>query len=152
MCLMTHAVLEDSKEIASLIHYYYKKKLMLDVDDKTVQNQINNFFIAKKKFKFVGCCSLYYYSPKLVEIRSLGIFPHYHSLGIGGQLLDYVLQQAKKKKALEVFVLTKEVHFFKKHQFLEIKKEALPEKIWKDCLGCASYPHCEETAMLKKLI
>ena len=108
---MRHAVLEDSKEIANLIHYYYKKKLMLDVDDKTVQDQINNFFIAKKDLKFVGCCWLYYYSPKLVEIRSLGIFPHYRSLGIGSELLTYVLEQAKKK-VLEVFVLTKEIHFF----------------------------------------
>ena len=27
----------------------------------------------------------------------------------------------------------------------------LPIKVWSDCIGCVSFPNCDEIAMLKKL-
>ena len=29
----------------------------------------------------------------------------------------------------------------------EISKEALPHKVWRDCINCSKFPNCDETAM-----
>jgi len=30
--------------------------------------------------------------------------------------------------------------------------DQLPDKIWKDCLGCRKQDHCDETAMIRDLV
>ena len=36
---------------------------------------------------------------------------------------------------------------FKTMNFVEISKDALPHKVWKDCIDCAKFPNCDEIAM-----
>jgi len=43
------------------------------------------------------------------------------------------------------------VEFFKKLGFREIDKVLLPHKVWTDCLNCAKFPNCDETAMIKEI-
>jgi amino-acid N-acetyltransferase len=35
--------------------------------------------------------------------------------------------------------------------FIEVGKEELPQKVWKECINCVKFPNCDETAMLKKI-
>jgi len=54
-------------------------------------------------------------------------------------------------KITDLFTLTYRPTFFKPFGFFGIDKNLLPIKVWSDCIGCVSFPNCNETAMLKKL-
>lgn len=41
--------------------------------------------------------------------------------------------------------------FFSRLGFRRVPHAVLPEKVWKDCVKCAHYLTCDETAMLKDL-
>ena len=50
-----------------------------------------------------------------------------------------------------VFALTYKTAFFERLGFRVVKKIDLPEKIWKDCLKCSKFYHCDEAAVLLEL-
>jgi len=50
-----------------------------------------------------------------------------------------------------LFTLTYRPTFFEQFGFTVIDKKDLPIKVWSDCIGCVSFPNCDEIAMLKKL-
>ena len=50
-----------------------------------------------------------------------------------------------------VFTLTYKTDFFSHLGFTVIEKEALPKKIWADCLKCIKFPECDETALILDL-
>lgn len=41
--------------------------------------------------------------------------------------------------------------FFEKCGFRLVNKRELPQKVWKDCMGCPKFPECDEVAMIKVL-
>ena len=51
----------------------------------------------------------------------------------------------------KVFSLTYQAAFFERIGFHEVDKGVLPQKIWADCVHCAKYPDCDETAMFLEL-
>jgi amino-acid N-acetyltransferase len=87
----------------------------------------------------------------MAEIRSLAVYPEFIGQGIGSALAERAIQEAVYFKIKDLFTLTYRPDFFKRFGFLVIDKSELPVKVWSDCIGCVSYPNCDETAMLKKL-
>ncbi len=148
------ATVEDVPDIALLIGYFYQQKLMLARTEEDILANLKDFVVAKyfeptpgSKPKLMGCSAIYLYSDFLAELRSLGVHPDFQGLGMGKALVKATLANAEKRGLKKVFTLTMEIEFFKHCGFHEVDKEVLPEKIWKDCLGCGSFPSCHETAL-----
>jgi amino-acid N-acetyltransferase len=88
----------------------------------------------------------------LGEIRSLAVNPKYQKRGIGKTIVQNLLNEAKDLGLKEVLVLTYKKDFFAKMGFVEIEKEAIPDKkIWADCIKCKFFPNCNEIALIKYL-
>jgi amino-acid N-acetyltransferase len=145
---------KDVGDIALLISYFYGLKLMLARSEADILASLPFFTVAKyldpsgkMPPRLVGCSAIYCYSEFLGELRSLGVHPDYQGIGLGKALVGETLSHAKKNGLTKVFTLTMEIEFFKRCGFHEVDKEVLPEKIWKDCLGCGSFPSCHETAL-----
>jgi amino-acid N-acetyltransferase len=139
--------MDDAKKIKQLLSLNAKKGLLLDKSLFAIFEGIRDFFVAEENGRLIGCCALRFCWKDLAEVRSLAVREKFQDKGIGRELVDACLGEAKAFGAKKAFTLTFAPGFFKKMGFVEIKKEKLPHKIWSDCLNCPNFPNCKENAM-----
>jgi amino-acid N-acetyltransferase len=96
----------------------------------------------------VGCCSLHLIWEDLAEIRSLAVMESQQGRGIGRQLVEACIEEAKQLGLTRLFTLTIETAFFEHMGFRVVDKNIFPQKIWADCLHCPKFPECDEVALL----
>jgi len=144
--------LREIIDIQSVLEPYVKEGIILRRDDDEIATNIRSYVLVYSDKKPVGVGALHIFSPFLGEIRSLGVDKDYHSKGIGKKIVNYLLDEAKDLGLKEVLVLTYKKEFFEKLGFIEIEKEAIPDKkIWADCIKCKFFPNCNEIALIKYL-
>jgi amino-acid N-acetyltransferase len=144
--------LKNIKDIQEVVDEYVNDGIILKRDDDEVATNIRSYIIAYDGKKAVGVGALHIFSPFLGEIRSLAVKKEYQGKGIGRQIVNKLLQEAKKLGLKEVLTLTYEKEFFEKLGFIEIPKESIPDKkIWADCIKCKFFPNCNEIALIKHL-
>lgn len=144
--------LREIIDIQSVLEPYVKEGIILRRDDDEVATNIRSYTLIYDKEKPVAVAALHIFSPFLGEIRSLGVDKDYQGKGIGKLLVSRLLEEAKNIGLKEVLVLTYKKEFFEKIGFIEIEKEAIPDKkIWADCIKCKFFPNCNETALIKYL-
>ncbi len=151
--MIRKAIISDVRAIHTLLQYYSKKGELLARPLSKLYDHIRDFWVFEdlEQKKIVGCCALQFCWEDLAEIRSLAVAPEAIGQGIGSTLTERCIQEAVYFKIKELFTLTYRPDFFKRFDFSIIDKNDLPIKIWSDCIGCVSFPNCDETAMLKKL-
>jgi len=144
--------LRDIIDIQSVLEPYVKEGIILKRDDDEVATNIRSYTVVYDDKKPVGVGALHIFSPFLGEIRSLAVDKDYQNKGIGKLLVSTLLEEAKTLGLKEVLVLTYKKEFFEKLGFMEIEKEAIPDKkIWADCIKCKFFPNCNEIALIKYL-
>jgi amino-acid N-acetyltransferase len=99
----------------------------------------------------IGCCSLHIIWENLAEIRSLAVLDTYQGKGIGRQLVEACIAEAKDLGIHQLFTLTYETGFFEHLGFHIVDKNVFPQKIWVDCLQCPKFPDCDEVALVLDL-
>lgn len=151
--MIRKAVLNDVIAIHALLQLYSKKGELLARPLSKLYDHLRDFWVFEdpEKNKIVGCCALQFCWEDLAEIRSLAVDPDFTSRGIGSTLTERSIQEAVYFNIKNIFTLTYRPDFFKQFDFKTIDKNELPIKIWADCIGCVSFPNCDEIAMLKKL-
>jgi amino-acid N-acetyltransferase len=142
------AKITDVEAIHALITYYAEKGLMLARPRTLLYESLREFTIACNGSKVIGAGSLHIIWEDLAEIRALAIAPEYSRQGVGRQLVNLFLKEARDLALPQVFVLTYQQKFFDKCGFKVISKESLPQKVWKECINCPKFPNCEEIAMI----
>ncbi|MCK5686565.1 N-acetyltransferase, partial [bacterium] len=118
-----------------------------------IYDHLRDFWVFEdsESTKVVGCCALQFCWEDLAEIRSLAVDPDFTGNSIGSTLTERSIQEAVYSNVKNLFTLTYRPGFFKRFDFITIDKNDLPIKVWSDCIGCVSFPNCDEIAMLKKL-
>jgi amino-acid N-acetyltransferase len=151
--MIRKAVLNDVISIHALLQLYSKKGELLARPLSKLYDHLRDFWVFEdpEKNKIVGCCALQFCWEDLAEIRSLAVDPDYTRRGIGSTLTERSIQEAVYFNIKNLFTLTYRPDFFKGFDFTIIDKNELPIKVWSDCIGCVSFPNCDEIAMLKKL-
>jgi amino-acid N-acetyltransferase len=96
----------------------------------------------------IGCCSLHIIWENLAEIRSLAVIDSHQGRGIGRQLVQSCIAEAKDLGIGRLFTLTYETSFFQHLGFQIVDKNVFPQKIWADCLHCPKFPECDEVALV----
>ena len=99
----------------------------------------------------VGCCSLHIIWENLAEVRSLAVAESYRRRGIGRELVEVCIDEAKELGIGRIFTLTYETEFFESVGFQVVDKNIFPQKIWADCLHCPKFPECDEVALVKDI-
>ncbi|MCM8805854.1 MAG: N-acetyltransferase [Candidatus Omnitrophica bacterium] len=146
------AVMDDAYQIKNLINEHARKGKMLPVSINQVFENLRNFFVlTDDKGKILGCGALKIIWKDLGEIRSVAIKNSKQKKGLGTQLVEKLLEEAKKIGIKRVFVLTYVPEFFEKFGFIRTEKTKLPHKIWFDCINCPKFPRCDEIPLIKKL-
>ncbi len=151
--MIRKAVLDDVNAIHALLSLYSKKGELLARPLSKLYDHLRDFWVFEDQDqkKIVGCCALQFCWEDLAEIRSLAVDPDFTGKGIGSTLTERAIQEAVYFKIKNLFTLTYRPDFFKRFNFSTIDKNKLPIKIWADCIGCVSFPNCDEIAMLRKL-
>jgi amino-acid N-acetyltransferase len=141
--------LEDIKEVLDI---YIKEGIILQRDDDEIASNIRSYQLLFYENRPIGVGALHIYSPFLAEIRSLAIKKEFQNRGFGKALVDSLIKEAKDLKLKEILALTYQKEFFEKLGFIEIPKEAIPDKkIWADCIKCKFFPNCNEIALIMYL-
>lgn len=113
--------------------------------------RVRDFHVFEHDGQIAGVCSLFVYGADLAEIRSLAVEAEFEGRGIGRAVAEACIAEARDLLIKRVFALTYKTAFFERLGFRVVNKIDLPEKIWKDCLKCSKFYHCDEVAVLLDL-
>ena len=143
------ARLADAAAIADLVALGEREGQLLPRSQQMIEGSIDDWIVAEDDGRIAGVGSLIEMGPMLAEVRSLAVAPAYRKNGIGGQIVEALIDLAKSRGVPNVFALTRAVPFFEKLGFRVTVKEDFPEKVWRDCLICPVRLACDEVAVVK---
>jgi amino-acid N-acetyltransferase len=149
--MLRKARISDIKSIHRLINDCAAKGEMLSRSLAELYDNMRDYFVYEEQGEVAGACALHICWEDLAEIRSLCVIPEFRKRGIGRDLVNACLKEAREFSVERVFLLTYQEEFFGKFGFRPIDKTELPQKIWTDCVKCAKFPMCDEIAMVTKL-
>lgn len=145
------ARVEDAPRIQELLNAYASQGLLLQRSLGEIYDNLRDFFLLEEGGRVVGVCALHICWEDLAELRSLAVEDGSRGKGLGRELVETCLQEARQLGVKRVFLLTYIPDYFRRFGFQEVDKATLPHKIWGDCLRCVKFPHCDEVAMLLEL-
>ena len=149
--MIRKALIRDVKPIHRLLSYYADQGLLLPRSLSELYDHLRDHFVAedsRSQNSIIGVSALGICWEDLAEIRSLAIAEDEQGKGLGSQLVEACLEEARSLGLKKVFTLSYVPDFFSKLGFEEVEKAVLPHKIWGDCLKCPKFPDCDETAMM----
>ncbi len=145
--MIRKARIADAKIIHRLLIGYAREGLMLSRSLPEIYETIRDFYIFEENEEVLGTVCLHICWDNLAEVRSLAVEKGHEGRGIGRSLVKSCLEEARQLGLTRVFALTYRADFFFRLGFRMIEKSELPQKIWGDCMKCAKFPECDETAV-----
>jgi len=141
------AVLPDVEQMYEIVNFYADKGMMLPRSRSTLYENIRDFFIMDHDGEIVGIGALHVLWKDLAELRTLAVKDGMLKNGVGRQIVEHILKEAKELRLQKVFTLTYQPGFFEKLDFTVIDKETMPHKVWTDCINCPKFPNCNEICL-----
>ncbi len=149
--MVRRAKATDVPAIQRLVNFYAQKGDLLPRTLQELYERVRDFHVFEHEGQIAGVCSLFIYWADLAEIRSLAVEPEFEGRGIGRAVTEACIAEAKDLQIKRLFALTYKTAFFERLGFRVVNKIDLPEKIWKDCLKCSKFYHCDEVAVILEL-
>jgi amino-acid N-acetyltransferase len=141
----------DVPLIAALIRTHAARAEMLPRPLPAIWAALPDFVVGVWGGRVVACGSLEHYSPLEAEVRSLAVEAGARGLGCGSSVVQALVSEAQRRGTCRLFALTRAVPFFRRLGFVPANRSCFPDKIAKDCLGCARRDCCDETAVVLHL-
>ncbi len=141
----------DVPQMHKLINFFADKDEMLARSLSDIYENIRDYFVVRQGERVIACVALHVSWSDLAEIKSLVVAEDCQQQGIGDQLVEACLREAKELGILTIFCLTYKPAFFEKFGFSEVDKAELPRKVWGECYRCPKFPDCDEVALIYHL-
>ncbi len=147
------ARMNDVRAIHGLLLDCASEGLLLPRSLRELYSHLRDFYVVDsgENNPIYACCALSIIWEGSGEIRSLVVDASQRGKGYGHALAEKCIEEARELGLGRVFSLTYQVDFFNSLGFIEVTKEALPQKVWSDCINCPKFPDCDEHAMLLTL-
>ena len=145
------AKISDVPQIQELVNYFAAKDEMLPRSLSELYENIRDCFVVRDNGRVVACASLHVFWSDLAEVRSLAVAEDSQDKGLGGQLLEACLNEAKELGIGTLFCLTYQPPLFERYGFARVDKMDLPRKVWTECYRCPKFPDCDEVALIYNL-
>ena len=144
---------EDVAAILALVNDHARRGDLLPRTAAAIHETLGDWLLGKDDAgELVACVAIFPYSPVLAEVRSLAVHDRVKGGGWGSTLLKALILEARQRGFVTLFALTRAVSFFERGGFHISSRERFPEKVWRDCVGCALYERCDETAVVLNLV
>ena len=142
----------EADAIARLNNFFADQHLMLRRTPAMITQAIDDYLVAVDAHGHIlGCGALKEYSPSVAEVAAIAVSTDAQGHGLGRRIVGAVEDLARKRGIPEVFALTLEPQFFEALGYQRVDRARYPEKIRRDCIGCARRFACNETCFAKKL-
>ena len=141
------AKINDVPQMHALINSFAARDEMLPRPLSEIYENIRDYFVVRQGERVVACAALHVSWSDLAEIKSVAVAEGSQGQGIGDQLVESCLGEAKELGIPVIFCLTYKPAFFEKHGFSQVDKMELPRKVWTECYRCPKFPDCEEVAL-----
>jgi len=142
----------ESADIARLNNIFAADHLMLRRTPEQVALTIDDFVVAvDQRGHIMACGALKEYSPSVAEVAAIAVAREAQGNGLGREIVAAVEALAMKRGVLHVFALTLQPSFFEAIGYQRVDRARYPEKIRRDCLGCARRFACNEICFAKVL-
>jgi N-acetylglutamate synthase-like GNAT family acetyltransferase len=142
----------DAPEIFRLIAQFAAQGFLLPRNEEEIRRNISHFLVLEEKGRLLSCVGLESYGAELAEVRSLAVAEDLQGRGLGAQLIEYALEEARRREIARVFAVTHAPKFFLRQGFTTVSRQTLTEKIERDCHGCPKRRSCRLTAVVATLI
>ncbi len=145
------ATVHDVPRIQQIINSHAELGKMLFKSLAQLFESLRDFAVFEENGTVVGCCGVTIIWADLAEVRSLAVDESCRGRGIGGHLVRWCIEEARRLHIRRLMSLTYEQRFFEKLGFEVVPKESLPLKVWSDCVRCPKQDNCDEIAMVLTL-
>ena len=142
----------DIEPILAIVNYYAAQDLMLFRTPEQIERVLDRFLVAEVEGRVVGCGSLVELTPQLTELRSLAVAPDFKAHGLGRQIVEALVAQARELGYEQVCALTLVEGFFNALGFTTVDRWTLAPKVWHECVFCPKFHACDEIAVLMNLV
>jgi amino-acid N-acetyltransferase len=149
--MIRKAQISDVKEIQKLLMTFASRGDMLSRSLSELYESLRDFYVFEENGVLLGAAALHIVWDDLAEVRSVAVVEDAGRKGIGSQLVQACITEARQIGLRRIFCLTYKPEFFGKHGFRLVDKSELPHKVWGDCIKCAKFPDCDENAMIMDL-
>ena len=124
----------DVKKIREIVDAYSDQRRLLTKETVTLFEAVQEFVVAELAGEVIGCGALHVLWEDLAEVRTVAVIESMHGKGVGHQILDQVLKNAKEIGVKKVFCLTFETKFFGAHGFEEIQGTPVTPEVYKQMI------------------
>jgi len=146
--MLRKARITDIKDIWKLLTHFAGRGDMLSRSLSELYESVRDFYISEEDGKLIGAAALHIVWEDLAEIRSVAVAEDAERKGVGTDLVNACLDEAKELGLKRLFCLTYKPDFFARFGFRIVDKAQLPHKVWGDCIKCVKFPDCDENAMI----
>ena len=148
------ARIQDARDIFDLVNSLSGDGTLLRRSYAEICENIRDFTVVSRatpegETEFLGCGALHLYGPHLAEVRSIVVKPEYRGIGAGDELLEALIAEAEEHRILSVCLFTRIPDYFEHLGFRVAERNAMPDKIYKDCQTCPRLYACDEVAMVR---
>ena len=145
------ARIKDVVQMHKLINHFANKDDVLARSLSELYENVRDYFVVRQGERVIACVGLHISWLDLAEIKSLVVAEDSQKQGIGDQLVEACLKEAKELGINTVFGLTTKPAFFERLGFSQQDKMKLPRKVWGECYRCPKFPNCDAVAVIYHL-
>src|SRR3954462_2701 len=149
--MIRSATVYDVPRIQEIINSHAELGRMLFKSLAQLYEDLRDFAVYEEDGQVLGCVGLTIIWADLAEVRSFAVDANPQGRGIGKQLVEWPVAEARRLHIRKLMSLTYEQRFFEKSGFEVVAKETLPLKVWSDCVRCPKNENCDEIAMVLTL-
>ena len=149
--MLRKAQIRDVKEIQKLLTFFANRGDMLSRSLSELYESLRDFYVVVDEQRILGTAALHVVWEDLAEVRSVAVAEDAGRKGIGTQVVQACIDEAREIGLKRVFCLTYKPDFFARFGFRIVDKSELPHKVWGDCMKCVKFPDCDEIAMILDL-
>lgn len=143
----------DAAAISRLNNTFANEGEMLMRTPAMIALAIDDYIVIQNTAgALLACGALKEYSPSVAEVAAIAVSKEAHGQGLGRAIVEAVEALARKRGIYDVFALTLQPAFFGAIGYLRMDRARYPEKIQRDCLGCARRFACNEICVAKNLM
>lgn len=124
----------DVRAIRALVAPLAERRVLVSKEAVTYFESLQEFRVAEVDGRVVGCGALHVMWEDLAEIRTLAVAPEMLGTGLGGRLLEALVEDAREIGVARLFCLTFETDFFVRHGFEAIEGQAVPMDVYAELL------------------
>jgi amino-acid N-acetyltransferase len=145
------ARISDVPQIQQLVNYFADKGQMLARPLSEIYEGVRDYFVIRDGGRIVACGALHVSWADLAEVKALAVAEDHQLKGLGAQIVEECINEARILGIPIIFALTYKPEFFEKEGFSRVDKMKLPRKVWTECFHCPKFPDCDEVALIYKL-